>query len=467
MNLVKKSIICILCFSNLLFYIPASAEEINPYAAGLEILNIFKGTQNGFELSRVPTRAEALAMIIRLIGKEQEALSSSYKNLFSDTVWEEKYVSYGFHNSIIKGISENHFGGKEPTSLQQYLTMLLRVLGYSDTDGDFTYENAVSFASLVFGEEVFDDQKFNREYMAKLSCFALNARIKNSSITLGRKLVDEGIFTSQKLIEAQRMWEQDKKYASTTLLLYTIGSDLESKQNRLSDDLKEILRAKPGGNCNVLIQTGGTITYHNEYMTDGKAERFRVNGDSLQKIDSNIDTKATSPETLTDFIRWGVSAAPAERYILVLWDHGFGIMGGFGADELNERKTMKVSELSSAINNADVFFDIIIFDACLMGTVEVAYALKDHANYLIASEDTTPACGLYYTTWIGALENNPALGTRRLGRTILDSFTLHAGIEANIPTTISMMKLNRVQTLIDTMLYYEGSPLENAKKAKL
>ncbi|MFD1909433.1 clostripain-related cysteine peptidase [Paenibacillus rhizoplanae] len=151
----------------------------------------------------------------------------------------------------------------------------------------------------------------------------------------------------------------------------------------------------------------------------------------------------------------GKTVAPSERYILILWDHGYGTMGGFGADELNERTTMKVSELSKAIGSSDMYFDLIVFDACLMGTVETAYALRDQGKYLIASEDSTPAAGLYYTTWIGAIERNPQISTERVGRLILDSFTLHSGIEAKMQTTMSMMKLSQAESLVKAIEHAE------------
>jgi|GEM_PF-1248295 len=467
MNFIKNLIICFVCICCFMVADIVLAEDSSPYAQALNKLGIFNGTLNGFEIERIPTRAEALVMIIRLTGKEQEALSSYYPHPFSDTGWEDLYVSYGYYHSIVRGISENSFGGEQSISLEQYVAMLLRVLGYTESDGDFTYENAVSFASLVLGEELSNNKGFNRGKMAELSCYALNTRMKNSSLTLGKALCDQGIFSVQKLTEAQKIWEQDQEYSSTTVLIYAIGSDLESQQGRLSKDLEEILRGEPQTNCKVLIQTGGTLTYHNEYMINGKAERFYVKENKLQKIDSTIQADACVPETLTDFMRWGKAEAPAQRYILVLWDHGYGIKGGFGADELNGRKTMRVSELCVALTSANVYFDIIAFDACLMGTVETAYALRNHAKYLIASEDSSPACGLYYTTWIGALERNPAITTRRLGRLILDSFTIHAGIEANIPTTISMMRTSCAGPLIDVMAEFKGNAAKSASTAKL
>ncbi|HHW30110.1 MAG TPA: hypothetical protein GXX20_00300 [Clostridiaceae bacterium] len=76
--------------------IPAFATglDISPYAEGLNVLGIVRGTGNGFELHGVPTRSEILVMIIRLLGKEQQALENSYPHTFEDTKWEEPYVSF-------------------------------------------------------------------------------------------------------------------------------------------------------------------------------------------------------------------------------------------------------------------------------------------------------------------------------------------------------------------------------------
>ncbi|MBP2115305.1 hypothetical protein J2Z70_005492 [Paenibacillus silagei] len=447
----------------------SAAAQSSNYAEGLNRLGLFSGTEHGYELSRVPTRAESLVMMLRLWGKEKEVLESTYKNPFTDTGWEGRYVSYAYTKGVVNGIDEFRFGGDRPISLNQYCSMVLRVLGYSETKGDFTYETAVSFASIVLGIDLTKEREFNRGTLAKISSYVLNTRSKNQLATLGQTLSATDVFTTQQLKEARALWEQDKNLDGATILIYAVGSDLESQQGRLTDDLEEILRGQPNQNTKILIQTGGTLNYHNKYMADGAAERFQVSHGQLQKHESHIQTAASDPKTLRDFLVWGKTVAPSERYILILWDHGYGTMGGFGADELNERKTMKVSELSKAIGSSDLYFDLIVFDACLMGTVETAYALRDQGKYLIASEDSTPAAGLYYTTWIGALERNPQISTERIGRLILDSFTLHSGMEAKMQTTMSMMKLSQAESLVKAIEHAEfDRPLTDlAKRSEL
>jgi hypothetical protein len=453
---LTRNVLClIISLFILLATTPSAAAQSSSYADGLNRLGLFSGSENGYELSRVPTRAEALVMMLRLWGKEKDVLKNTYKNPFNDTSWESPYVSYAYNNGLVNGVNEHRFGGSQPTSLKQYCAMILRVLGYSETKGDFTYKTAVSFASTVLGIDLAKEAEFNRGTLAKISSYVLNTRPKNQLATLGQIHSETGVFTTQRLNEARSLWEQDKNVASSTILIYAVGSDLESQQGRLTDDLEEILRGQPNQNTKILIQTGGTLNYHNNYMTDGASERFEVRDGQLKKHESRIQTAASDPKTLRDFLNWGKTVAPSERYILILWDHGYGTMGGFGADELNDRKTMKVSELSKAIEASDMYFDLIVFDACLMGTVETAYALKNHGKYLIASEDSTPAAGLYYTTWISAMERNPQISTERVGRLILDSFTLHSEIEGTMPTTMSMMELSQAESVVKAIEHAE------------
>ena len=453
----------------LLAITPSVSAQSSNYAEGLNRLGLFNGTGNGYELSRVPTRAEALVMMLRLWGKEDEIKKNSYSHPFRDTSWESSYVGFAHANAIVNGIDEQHFGGSQQATLNQFSAMVLRVLGYSEAKGDFTYKTAVTFASTVLGLDLSQEGQFNRGSLAKISSYALNTRPKNQFATLGELLRGTGVFTTQGLNEARALWEQDQSFNSTTILIYAVGSDLESQQGRLTDDLDEIFRGQPKQNTKILIQTGGTLKYHNKYMTDGAAERFEIIDGQLKRHNSNIKTAASDPKTLQDFLTWGKGIAPSERYILVLWDHGYGTMGGFGADELNDRATMKVSELAKAIDASKMYFDLIVFDACLMGTVETAYALRNYGNYLIASEDSTPAGGLYYSTWIGAIERNPQISTERIGRLMLDSFTLHSSIEANMPTTMSMMKLSRAESLVRAIEHAEldYSLTERAKNSEL
>ena len=112
-----------------------------------------------------------------------------------------------------------------------------------------------------------------------------------------------------------------------------------------------------------------------------------------------------SYKTLQNFMEWGMEKYPAEHYALVLWDHGAGFLGSM-SDE-NTGHLIKNQELAQVLGNIrdkhGKKIDMVDFNACLMGQAEVAYQLKDGADYLVASEETEaglliPIPGVYGTT---------------------------------------------------------------------
>ena len=87
---------------------------------------------------------------------------------------------------------------------------------------------------------------------------------------------------------------------------------------------------------------------------------------------------------------------PADSYGLILWSHGSSWfpsgarLRSFGYD--NGRQ-MNIPELAAAL---PVRFDYILFDACLMGSVEVAYELRQKTNFIVASSMPTLYTGFPY-----------------------------------------------------------------------
>ena len=144
------------------------------------------------------------------------------------------------------------------------------------------------------------------------------------------------------------------------------------------------------------------------------------------------------PETLSDFIQFCKSEYPADRYILVLWDHGGGSLTGYGYDEIFPGDSMSLDEINTALKSGGVQFDAIGFDACLMATLETALVTEQYADYLIASEAVEPGTGWYYTNWLSSLSADPAIPTLDLGKEIIDDYIKMSG---QSQTTLSMMDL--------------------------
>lgn len=127
-----------------------------------DILNyygLFQGTGSGYELNREVTRMEALITVIRLTGKEEEALAKALPHTFSDVPeWADAYAGYGQEYSLIQGLGEGIMGAEDKVTPLQYATMILRVLGYNDGAGDFSYNNALKF---ILDAELINDWAYD------------------------------------------------------------------------------------------------------------------------------------------------------------------------------------------------------------------------------------------------------------------------------------------------------------------
>jgi len=196
---------------------PPPVEEIPdedpPLAGGydyvdeLHALSLFRGIgvdANGnpiFALDQPLTRLQALILTIRLLGLEEEALAYEGNNPFTDVTYDRQvpYVAFGFSMGITRGISDTLFGPNRLVTNQEFTTFLLRSLGYSEDDDDFTFETALDKALEIelFTEAVLEQLEegtFLRGDAVVAMVNALLTLIKDSEDTLLlHTLVDAGV----------------------------------------------------------------------------------------------------------------------------------------------------------------------------------------------------------------------------------------------------------------------------------
>ena len=250
----------------------------------------------------------------------------------------------------------------------------------------------------------------------------------------------------------------DKK---VVVMAYIIGSNLEDDRGSASVNISQMKDAtKKGEGLDFVIEAGGSDRWFTNGIKDATVGRYLVSGGELSEAQMRDDSLCMSePEELTDFIKWTKENYPADRYMLVLWDHGGGFASGFGVDDLNKRqgdqRTMSASEIINAIGDAGVKFDLIGFDACLMQNIEYAYALEPYADYYLASQETEPAYGWFYTAGFGKLAEDPTLATEEFGRMMVSSYdqlyrTMHDG-EAQPENTLSLVDLTLVKPVYEQL----------------
>lgn len=212
-------------------------EEI--VANRLKSLNLFKGvSEYNFDLNRAPSRIEAVVMLIRTLGKENDVHSKNWDHPFKDVpVWAKNYIGYAYNNGLIKGISEYEFGtGKADCAM--YLTYMLRALGYSDAaDKDFDWKNPYDLAiSINLLPSDVDTDNFLRADAVLISYASLNVRIKNTNQFLCIKLInDDEIFTQR---EFNIYYEYDLLYRKEEIL-EELDAVLNVPENPIIENPKE------------------------------------------------------------------------------------------------------------------------------------------------------------------------------------------------------------------------------------
>ena len=257
--------------------------------------------------------------------------------------------------------------------------------------------------------------------------------------------------------------EQGNASDTYTLMLYMCASDLESECGFATEDLNEIMYGYTAGNLNVIVQTGGTAEWQNTVVADDRCQRYRVTEDGLELVDDSLGMQNMADSaTLTDFIQYCSSNYAADHYGLVLWDHGGGVVGGYGYDENFGGNSMSLTEMSRALGDASVHLDMLGFDACLMANFETCLMAAPYADYLIASEEPEPGCGWYYTDWIGKLSENCGIPPKRYGRQIIDDYITESGWDSpSMYSTLGMFDLQQVtQKLLPALSQFSDDAVQ-------
>lgn len=238
-----------------------------------------------------------------------------------------------------------------------------------------------------------------------------------------------------------------------------------------------------------------------------KTPRFYVHGQGkgLEKICEVSSVNTGDPRNLTDFVVWAMTEYPAERVALVLWNHGTGwdetdiyaryrdVEGRVREDRARgigpRRRLGRLLFLNSAaqvmriedddtraicyddssmdfLDNADLDsalgaavlrtgrrLDVIGMDACLMGMAEVAYAVRPHADFMIASQEVEAADGWPYARILGPLVANPEMDPTSLSRLIVTEFGNRYGsiTRSGGRGTLSALNLDRMDQVFEAL----------------
>ncbi|MBQ8823729.1 MAG: hypothetical protein IJZ64_00685, partial [Ruminococcus sp.] len=260
---------------------------------------------------------------------------------------------------------------------------------------------------------------------------------------------------------------------SQTIMVYMVGSDLESKYGNASLDMQEMQEAMPDiENNNIIVYAGGASEWKTSSLDANKNTILKLEKDGFSEVSSTDAKNMGEAETLSEFINYGLTNYDTDKYSLILWNHGAGPVFGFGVDE-NYEDLLSLQEMQSALNDSvgkqEKKLEWIGFDACLMSSLEVADVFAPYANYLISSQETEPGWGWNYG-FLSKL-SEPDMDGARLGKEIIDSymkfgeeiFELSPKYYSDL--TLSCVDLNKYQTAedeLDTFFSQMDSSLDSS-----
>lgn len=206
-----------------------------------------------------------------------------------------------------------------------------------------------------------------------------------------------------------------------TLMIYMCGSNLESLYGSASADYMEIKGSGIDENVRVLIMMGGTAAWRMGLSSESTSI-MEISRRGDRRVKAMEKMNMGDPETLSVFLSFCMDFAPADEYDLILWDHGGGPLDGLCWDEQYGADHLSLRELTQVLDNCGIAenkLGWIGFDACLMSSMEVGFALSPYADYMVSSQAEEPASGWNYAFLKGMGQDAAPADT---GRRIVDAY---------------------------------------------
>jgi len=277
----------------------------------------------------------------------------------------------------------------------------------------------------------------------KLAIIFFVITILISSTILSAKTTKNSINTSDENVE----W---------TIMLYLDGDN--NLESYAIEDFLEIAAVGSTDNVNIIIQFDRRGGYDYSFGDWTSCKRYFVLK-NMEPIYENAvmdvgEANMGDPQALVDFTTWTMENFPANKYSLIFWDHGTGwkeepTTKNVCQDDTNG-DVLDLYEIQMALNQitgGGVYkLEHIGFDACLMGMIEVAYELKDYANFMTFSEETEPADGWNYYDALNNLIKNPVnYDGEKLGESFV---TYYSGYGITL-STINLGLINEVKNAVN------------------
>lgn len=259
--------------------------------------------------------------------------------------------------------------------------------------------------------------------------------------------------------------EASKK--NLTVMYYICGADLERDNGQFSALMGEVMATRYNQDAvNAVGLLGGTPRWAGRAFDPSVLNIVEIAGRRPTKVDEMPLAPMSDSATLTKFMDYCQEHYPAEHYILVICDHGGGPLLGCCVDHLFEKSSLSLAGLSKGL--ADSVFanrglDTIAFNACLMGSAEIANCLAPFAQYMVATEDAMYGIS---NDWLKDVEKDatPLETARRIAETTYQkNKTIIAKQKASELNSVSVIDLQTMATVVTALSdYFAGMPALDA-----
>jgi hypothetical protein len=256
----------------------------------------------------------------------------------------------------------------------------------------------------------------------------------------------KGIVQSLQAKVAQETAAEKAGMANWTIMVYVNAKNNLERFGLL--DVNEMEKIGSTDKVKIAVELGRIKGYDS---SDGNwlgQRRYIVQKDSdMSKITSPVLQDIPKADMgdwnhLVDFVAWAKKEAPAQHYMLVVWNHGSGwdkynrgsdlVINGISYDDEtgSHISTPQLGQALAATGKIDVYAS----DACLMAMAEVAYQIKDYTDYVVGSEETEPGDGYTYDTFLGPIVAKPAMSALDVSKVTAKAFTAHYAAQGEAAT---------------------------------
>ena len=257
---------------------------------------------------------------------------------------------------------------------------------------------------------------------------------------------------------------QNTKLKTRTIMIYMVGSNLESDAGLGTADLDSIKYDQMDNkNVKVVVIAGGSENWNNDYISKDETSIYELKEEGYVKVKQNQLLNMGDDKIFSDFLNFVYNNYKSDEYDLILWNHGGAIHGSEYDDLSNDY--LSLTEMKKGLTNSKFNknnkLELIMFETCLNGTLEVGNMISDYADYLVASEEIT--IGTSYTSVLDFInnielkDNGYDVGLKFIDsyknqiKEYIEVYSFSSNESVSLYSTYSIVKLSNIDNLVKSV----------------